>query len=89
MTGVQTCALPICFPVTISGVGCGLYIGVKDGKPVYTKGDPAHPVNKGTLCPKGLSEHEMVQSENRFTTPMVKKYGKLVPSSWEEAFTTT
>ena len=31
----------------------------------------------------------MVQSENRFTTPMVKKYGKLVPSSWEEAFKTT
>ena len=71
------------------GVGCGLYIGVKDGKPVYTKGDPKHPVNQGTLCPKGLSEHEMVQSENRFTTPMVKKYGKLVPSSWEEAFKTT
>ena len=71
------------------GVGCGLYIGVKDGKPVYTKGDPKHPVNQGTLCPKGLSEHEMVQSENRFTTPMVKKFGKLVPSSWEEAFKTT
>ena len=31
------------------GVGCGLYIGVKDGRPVYTKGDPAHPVSKGTL----------------------------------------
>ena len=44
------------------GVGCGVYIGVKDTKPVYTKGDPEHPVNQGTLCPKGLSEHEMVQS---------------------------
>ncbi len=71
------------------GVGCGLYIGVKDGKPVYTKGDPAHPVNKGTLCPKGLSEHEMVQSENRFTAPMIKKNGKLVESSWNETFKTT
>ena len=28
------------------GVGCGLYIGVKDGKAVYTKGDPKHFVNK-------------------------------------------
>lgn len=71
------------------GVGCGLYIGVKDGKPVYTKGDPVHPVNKGTLCPKGLSEHEMVQSENRFTAPMIKKNGKLVESSWNETFKTT
>ncbi|WP_419763766.1 MAG: molybdopterin oxidoreductase family protein [Arcobacter sp.] len=71
------------------GVGCGLYIGVKNGKPVYTKGDPAHPVNKGTLCPKGLSEHEMVQSENRYTTPMIKKKGELVSSTWDEVFKTT
>lgn len=71
------------------GVGCGLYIGVKDGKPTYTKGDPAHPVNKGTLCPKGLSEHEMVQSENRYTKPMIRKKGQLVESSWDEVFKTT
>ena len=71
------------------GVGCGLYIGVKDGKPTYTKGDPTHPVNFGTLCPKGLSEHEMVQSENRFTKPMIRKEGQLVESSWNEVFETT
>lgn len=71
------------------GVGCGLYIGVKDGKPTYTKGDPAHPVNKGTLCPKGLSEHEMVQSENRYTKPMIRKNGYLQESSWNEVFKTT
>ncbi len=71
------------------GVGCGLYIGVKDGRPTYTKGDPAHPVNKGTLCPKGLSEHEMVQSENRYTKPMIRKNGYLQESSWNEVFKTT
>lgn len=71
------------------GVGCGLYIGVKDGKPVLTKGDPSHPVNQGTLCPKGLSEHEIVNSTNRYTTPMIKKYGQIVPSTWDEVFKTT
>ncbi len=71
------------------GVGCGLYIGVQNGKPTYTKGDPAHPVNKGTLCPKGLSEHEMVQSDNRFTKPQIRKEGQLVDSSWDEVFQTT
>ena len=71
------------------GVGCGLYIGVKNGIPTYTKGDPAHPVNMGTLCPKGLSEHEMVQSPNRFTKPMIRKNGQLVESTWDEAFKTT
>jgi assimilatory nitrate reductase catalytic subunit len=68
------------------GVGCGLYIGVKDGRPVYTKGDPAHPVSKGTLCPKGLTEHEMVTSENRVTTPMIRKDDKLQAVEWDEAF---
>lgn len=71
------------------GVGCGLYIGVKDGKPVLTKGDPAHPVNQGTLCPKGLSEHEIVNSTNRYTTPMIKRYGHMVSSTWDEVFKTT
>ena len=50
------------------GVGCGLYVGSKDGKVIATKGDPAHPVSRGTLCPKGLSQHQMVQSDNRFET---------------------
>ncbi len=71
------------------GVGCGLYIGVKDNKPIYTKGDFSHPVNQGTLCPKGLSEHEMVQSENRYSSPMMKKDGRLVASSWDETFAFT
>ena len=71
------------------GVGCGLYIGVKDGRPVYTKGDPAHPVSKGTLCPKGLTEHEMVDSDNRVTTPMIRKDGELQAVEWDEAFSYT
>lgn len=68
------------------GVGCGLYIGVKNGRPVYTKGDPAHPVSKGTLCPKGLTEHEMVTSDNRVTAPMIRKNGKFSAVEWDEAF---
>jgi len=68
------------------GVGCGLYIGVKDGKAVRTKGDPSHFVSKGTLCPKGLTEHEMVNSSNRIANPMIKKDGKLTNSSWDEVF---
>ena len=71
------------------GVGCGLYIGVKDGKAVRTKGDPEHFVSKGTLCPKGLTEHQMLNSSNRVTAPMIRKNGKLIPVNWDEAFKTT
>ena len=69
------------------GVGCGLYIGVKDGKAVYTKGNPKHFVNQGTLCPKGLSEHQMINSPYRVANPLIKKDGKLQDASWDEAFT--
>ena len=68
------------------GVGCGLYIGVKDGRPVYTKGDPAHPVSRGTLCPKGLTEHEMVDASGRVTAPMIRKDGELKSVEWSEVF---
>lgn len=68
------------------GVGCGLYIGVKDGRAVYTKGDPAHPVSKGTLCPKGIMEHEMVNSDNRIPEPLIRKNGKFEAVEWNEAF---
>jgi assimilatory nitrate reductase catalytic subunit len=68
------------------GVGCGLYIGVKNGDPVYVKGDPDHPVNRGTLCPKGLSEHEMVRAPSRLPGAMIKRNGKFEQVSWDEAF---
>jgi len=68
------------------GVGCGLYIGIKDGRPVYTKGDPTHPVSRGTLCPKGLTEHESVNAGGRVTAPMIRKNGELKAVEWDEAF---
>jgi len=68
------------------GVGCGLYIGVQEGKAVYTKGNPKHSVNMGTLCPKGLSEHQMINADNRLLSPMVKDNGALKHTSWDEAF---
>ncbi len=71
------------------GVGCGMYIGVKDGKAVYSKGDPLHSVNFGTLCPKGLSEHKMIYADSRVETPLICKNGILTPSTWEETFTHT
>ena len=71
------------------GVGCGMYVGVKEGEAVYSKGDPLHPVNMGTLCPKGLSEHKMVRADSRVARPLLRKNGTLQPASWDEVFTHT
>ena len=62
-------------------VGCGMLVGVRDGKAVSVAGDPTHPVNAGRLCPKGLSEHQMIAAEGRLTTATIA--GAAVP--WHTA----
>jgi len=68
------------------GVGCGFYLGVKDGKTVSVRGDVDNPVNKGRLCVKGRFGYDFVNSPERLTTPLIKKNGSFVKASWEEAF---
>jgi len=69
-------------------VGCGMLIGVRDGKAVTARGNPEHPVNRGKLCPKGLSEHHILTAPGRAKQPLLRKNGKLVPVSWDEALDT-
>ena len=54
-------------------VGCGMFIGVKDGRAVSVRGNPDHPVNSGVLCPKGLSEHETIGAVNRAQYPLLRR----------------
>ena len=65
-------------------VGCGMQIGVRDGRAVSVRGDVHHPVNRGRLCPKGLSEHHMIHSGNRALHPLLK--GSRI--GWDEAIDT-
>ena len=69
-------------------VGCGMEIGVKEGRAVTSRALASHPVNRGKLCPKGLSEHYTIGAENRAKYPLLRKNGKLERVSWEEALTT-
>ena len=66
-------------------VGCGMLLGIKDGKAVAVRGNPDHPVNRGKLCPKGLSEHHILDAPGRAKMPLLRKDGVLTPVSWEEA----
>lgn len=69
-------------------VGCGMYLGVKNGRAVSVRGDPDHPVNAGALCPKGLSEHQFIHSKDRLTHPLLRYKGKLRKISWDQALDT-
>ena len=68
-------------------VGCGMLVGVKDGKAVSVRGNPDHPVNSGKLCPKGLSEHHILTAPGRATKPLLRKGGVLTPVSWTKRST--
>jgi len=68
------------------GVGCGLILQAENGKLIGLKPDKDHPISKGTLCPKGATAHEFVQHPDRLKSPLLRKNGRLVEVSWDEAY---
>ena len=75
-------------------VGCSVIIHTlgdkaKNVKPavVHIEGDPASPVNRGTLCPKGISLKEFVVNDQRLTKPLYRAPGAVEwkPIPWDEA----
>ena len=69
------------------GTGCGVMIGEQDGKIVKVKGDQLNTINRGSLCVKSFYLPKAVNSKTRLKTPLIKKNGKLVEASWDEALT--
>jgi len=67
------------------GVGCGIHLGVRGKEIVSARGDRENPVNKGILCVKGRFGYEFVHHPDRLKTPLIKKEGKFVEATWEEA----
>jgi formate dehydrogenase alpha subunit len=54
------------------GVGCSLYLGVRDNKVVSVRGDPEGPANKGSLCVKGRWGYDFINHPERLTTPLIR-----------------
>ena len=56
---------------------------------IHVEGDPDHPVNRGTLCPKGAGVMDMIQSPNRVRHPQVREPGSAdwKRISWDDALT--
>ena len=75
-------------------VACGLLMyGLGDGAKnsaaaiVHIEGDPDHPVNRGTLCPKGAGLIDFIHSPNRLKHPEYRAPGsdQWQPISWDDA----
>ncbi len=65
--------------------GCGMDVGVKQGKIVGVRGRASDRVNKGRLGPKGLHSWTVNAHKDRLTYPMIRKNGVLERASWDEA----
>jgi ferredoxin-nitrate reductase len=65
--------------------GCGMDIGVKDGRIVGVRGRAIDAVNHGRLGPKGLHGWVANNSKDRLTKPMIRKNGELQEATWDEA----
>jgi len=69
-------------------VSCGVIIHTLGDKAknvtpavVHVEGDPDHPINRGTLCPKGATLREDINNPNRLLSPKVRRPGK---DQWED-----
>lgn len=65
--------------------GCGMDIGVKDGRIVGVRGRATDIANRGRLGPKGLHGWEANNSPDRLTRPLIRRGDRLESASWDEA----
>lgn len=70
------------------GVGCGLILQTRGSLVVGALGDRDNPVNRGRTCVKGRFGYDFVNSRDRLTEPLIRRNGKLVPATWDEALDT-
>jgi formate dehydrogenase major subunit len=57
-------------------VGCGIIVHTSKGaggRVINTEGDPAHPINEGSLCSKGAALSQLVNNKDRLATPLYRK----------------
>ncbi len=69
----------------LCSTGCGVDIGVKDGKIVGVRGRAVDRVNLGRLGPKGLNGWMANNSPDRLTHPLIRRGDSFEPASWDEA----
>ena len=79
-TAFRTC--PLC------EAGCGLELTIRNESVVRVRGDRDDVFSKGFLCPKGATIHRLHDDPDRLRRPLVRRDGRHVEVSWEEAWAT-
>ncbi len=66
-----------------------MLLEVTDGRLIGTLPLKTAAMNRGKLCIKGWNAHGFVHSQDRLTKPMIRKNGRLVETTWEDALNFT
>jgi predicted molibdopterin-dependent oxidoreductase YjgC len=69
------------------GVGCQIYLHVKENKVVKVTGVEDVKPNYGSLCVKGRFGYNFINDPGRLKTPLIKENGEFREASWDEALT--
>jgi len=72
-------------PCRYCGTGCGVEVGVGDGRVMAVRGDPKSPVSRGLMCVKGYHLPGMLYGEDRLEYPMLREGSGWKRISWDEA----
>ena len=65
--------------------GCGLHVKTREARAIKLEGNPAHPVNAGTLCHRGQAGLQGLYNPGRVKGPMAKEAGARKDLSWDDA----
>ena len=64
---------------------CGLELTVEDGRVTGVRGNPADPLSRGHICPKGVAIADVHADPDRLRRPVRRVDGRFVEVGWDEA----
>lgn len=65
---------------------CGLEVKTEGGQVIAIRGAAQDVFSHGYLCPKGVSLKDLHEDPDRLRTPLIKRDGRFVEATWDEAF---
>ena len=76
---------PVASTCTHCGLGCAVWLDVRDGQVVRTRARELPAINDVWLCDLGFFGHDYVGAPDRLRVPLVRRHGRLEEATWDEA----
>ena len=70
---------------SMCGVGCNIVVQTRNNQVMRINARENNAVNEEWTCDRGKFEQYWVNSEDRVTTPLIRRAERMVPCTWEEA----